>query len=85
MLIAWSVLASTGVFISSWMRPALVNGHWFQLHRGLMIASVPTVLIGLVCIFVSNKDNGIIIGFDCVSVNYIDIIMLPGDTVIKDS
>ena len=68
MLIAWSVLASTGVFISSWMRPALVKGRWFQLHRGLMITSVPAVLIGLVCIFVSNKDYGVIIGFDCVSI-----------------
>ena len=68
MLVGWSVLASTGVFISSWMRPAFHKGRWFQLHRGLMITSVPTVLIGLICIFVSNKDNGVIIGFDCVSI-----------------
>ncbi len=67
MIIAWSVLASTGIYISTWMRQAFVKGRWLQLHRSLMISVVPAVLIGLICIFISNKDNGIIIGFDCVS------------------
>ena len=32
MLISWPVLASIAIFFASWMKPALPNGEWFQVH-----------------------------------------------------
>lgn len=32
MIIAWPLLAVCGIFFASWMRPALPNGQWFQVH-----------------------------------------------------
>ena len=32
MIIAWPLLALCGIFFASWMRPALPNGEWFQVH-----------------------------------------------------
>lgn len=69
MLIAWSVLASIGAYVSSWMKPALPGKRWFNLHRGLMIAALPVAIAALICIFVANAENGIIIDFnECVSI-----------------
>ena len=31
MLIAWPLLAVSGIFFAAWMRPALPNGEWFQV------------------------------------------------------
>ena len=31
MLIAWPLLAISGIFFAAWMRPALPNGEWFQV------------------------------------------------------
>ena len=34
MLIAWPLLAISGIFFAAWMRPALPNGEWFKVsHR----------------------------------------------------
>ena len=33
MLIAWPLLAVSGIFFAAWMRPALPNGEWFQVCR----------------------------------------------------
>ena len=32
MLIAWPLLAVSGIFFAAWMRPALPNGEWFQVQ-----------------------------------------------------
>ena len=32
MLIAWPLLAVSGIFFAAWMRPALPNGEWFQVR-----------------------------------------------------
>ena len=32
MLIAWPLLAISGIFFAAWMRPALPNGGWFQVY-----------------------------------------------------
>lgn len=31
MIITWSMLAATGIFFASWMRPALPKREWFQV------------------------------------------------------
>ena len=33
MLIAWPLLAVSGIFFAAWMRPALPNGEWFQVSK----------------------------------------------------
>ena len=53
MWISWIFLASTGIFFANWMRPALPNGEWFQVHRALMIASLIVGAIGFLFIFVA--------------------------------
>ena len=32
MLIAWPLLAISGIFFAAWMRPALPNGEWFKVY-----------------------------------------------------
>ena len=53
MLIAWLLLASTGIFFAAHMRPALPNGEWFQVHRAFMIASLFIAMAGFILIFIS--------------------------------
>lgn len=53
MLIAWPLLATTAIFFAAWMRPALPNGEWFQVHRALMLLSLFLASVGFVLIFVS--------------------------------
>lgn len=53
MLLAWPLLASTGIFIAAFMRPAMPEGKWFQAHRALMLASLFVAAAGLVLAFVS--------------------------------
>ena len=69
MIIAWLLLASSGIFFAMWMKPALADGLWFQFHRGLMIVGVVVEVVGFICIFVATKDNKVsgLIGFECVS------------------
>ena len=43
MIIAWPVLAVTGIFFAAWMRPALPNGEWFQV-------SPPSTFLETVCL-----------------------------------
>ncbi len=31
MILSWILLASTGIFFASWMKPILPNGEWFQV------------------------------------------------------
>ena len=31
MITAWILLAGTGIFFASWMKPTLPNGEWFQV------------------------------------------------------
>ncbi len=33
MIIAWPLLALTGIFFALFMRPALPNGEWFQVYN----------------------------------------------------
>ena len=33
MLIAWPLLAISGIFFAAWMRPALPNGEWFKVSH----------------------------------------------------
>ena len=37
MLIAWPLLAVSGIFFAAWMRPALPNGEWFQVSAWVKI------------------------------------------------
>ena len=53
MIIAWPLLAVIAIFFAAWMRPALPNGEWFQVHRGFMIASLIVGLTGFFLIFVA--------------------------------
>lgn len=53
MWIAWALLAPTGIFFASYMRPALPNGEWFQVHRALMVTSLFVGAIGFLFIFVA--------------------------------
>eukprot|EP00731_Ephydatia_muelleri_P037926 Em0599g4a len=57
MVVAWPVLAVTGIFFAAWMKPVLRNGWWFQIHRSLMMSSVFVSSAALVLVFVANKDN----------------------------
>ena len=59
MMIAWPILASTGIFFASFMRQALPNGEWFQVHRGLMIASLFVGAAGFVLVFFSQLRSNI--------------------------
>ena len=54
MIISWILLATSGVFFASWMKPTLPNGEWFQVHRGLMIGSLFVGALGFVLAFVAN-------------------------------
>ena len=31
MIVAWPLLAVSGIFFAAWMKPALPNGEWFQV------------------------------------------------------
>lgn len=57
MLIAWPLMAVTAIFFAAWMRPALPNGEWFQIHRLLMSGSILVAVIGFILIFVANRNN----------------------------
>ena len=57
MLIAWPLMAVTAIFFAAWMRPALPNGEWFQIHRFLMSGSIVVASIGFVLIFIANRNN----------------------------
>ena len=53
MLVAWLLLANTAIFFASYMRPALPNGEWFQVHRAFMITALFLGAAGFVLIFIS--------------------------------
>ena len=53
MWISWPVLAFTGMFFAFYMRSALPNGEWFQVHRALMVASLIVGALGFFIIFVA--------------------------------
>ena len=57
MIIAWPVLAVTAIFFAAWMRPALPNGEWFQVHRALMLASLFMGVVGFILIFAAQYNR----------------------------
>ena len=57
MIIAWPLMAVTAIFFAAWMRPALPNGQWFQIHRILMSGSIFVAALGFLLIFVANRNN----------------------------
>ncbi len=57
MLIAWPVLGVIAIFFAAWMRPALPNGEWFQVHRAFMLGSLFVGAAGFFLIFVAQYDN----------------------------
>lgn len=57
MLIAWPLMAVMAIFFAAWMRPALPNGEWFQIHRFLMSGSIVVAVVGFILIFVANRNN----------------------------
>ena len=57
MLIAWPLMAVTAIFFAAWMRPALPNGEWFQVHRVLMVGSIVVASIGFILIFVAYRNG----------------------------
>ena len=59
MLIAWLLLVNIGTFFASYMRPALPNGGWFQVHRVVMVIALLLSAAGFVLIFVSQYQNTI--------------------------
>ena len=48
MIVAWPLLALCGIFFASWMRPALPNGEWFQVHNN---NSIPIIVILLLLVY----------------------------------
>ena len=64
MIIAWPIMAVTAIFFAAWMRPALPNGEWFQVHRAFMLGSLFVGAVGFLLIFVaqyqSSPDPGLI-------------------------
>lgn len=72
MIIAWPLLAIIGIFFSTWTRPFLSRGRWFQIHRILMICSLVVAVVGVILVFIANKDNdipGLIELRSCVSID----------------
>lgn len=59
MLIAWPLVAATGIFFAAYMRQALPKGGWFQVHRVLMIVSLLVAAVAFLIIFVSQSHNSI--------------------------
>jgi hypothetical protein len=57
MIIAWPLLVVTAIFFAAWMKPALPNGEWFQIHRIFMIVSLFATALGFILIFVANAQN----------------------------
>lgn len=57
MLIAWPVLAFTAIFFAAWMKQALPNGEWFQVHRAFHIAALVVAFVGFILAFIANKDS----------------------------
>ena len=70
MLVAWLLLANIAVAFASYMRPALPNGEWFQVHRAFMIIALFLAAAGFFLIFVSQAQSRIpgIINTDSVSI-----------------
>ena len=53
MLVAWMLLANVAIAFAAYMRPALPNGEWFQVHRAFMIIALFLAAAGFVLIFIS--------------------------------
>ena len=53
MMITWPILVNTAIFFASFMRPALPNGKWFQVHRGLMIGALFIGALAFMLAFIS--------------------------------
>ena len=61
MIIAWPIMAVTAIFFAAWMRPALPNGEWFQMHRAFMLGSLFVGALGFILIFAAQyRTNGLI-------------------------
>ena len=56
MIVAWPVLAYLGMTMARFMKPALPNGGWFQLHRILVISSLCFTCLGFLLIFVAFRN-----------------------------
>ena len=59
MLIAWPLLTTVAIFFAGYMKCALPNGEWFQVHRALNLASLCLSLIAFILIFVSQYQSRI--------------------------
>ncbi|XP_019851673.1 PREDICTED: uncharacterized protein LOC100636115 isoform X9 [Amphimedon queenslandica] len=57
MIVAWPLLVVSAIFFALWMKPALPNGEWFQIHRAFMIVSLFLTALGFIFIFVANAKN----------------------------
>ena len=57
MLLAWPFLGSTGIFVAAFMRAALPEGKWFQVHRALMLSSLFVAAAGFVLAFVAQMHS----------------------------
>lgn len=69
MIISWVVLAVSAIFFTAWLKPALIGGMWFQVHRAVMLLSLLLTMVGFMLIFIANKDNATpgLMTFHCVS------------------
>ena len=59
MVFAWPVLAWLGISMARHMKPALPNGGWFLLHRGLVISSLVFTCISFGLIFIAFRNTDI--------------------------
>lgn len=59
MLVAWTLLAQTAAFFPMYMRPVLLKGEWFQVHRAFMLTSLFLGIVGFIVIFVSQAKSTI--------------------------
>jgi len=56
MIVGWLFFAGIGKFTAGHMKPALPNGHWFQIHRIFMILALFFTIIGFILIFVAFRN-----------------------------
>ena len=52
MILSWPVLVVAAIFFAAWMKPALPNGEWFQVHYITIYGMNKLLLSSHVCVCV---------------------------------
>ena len=62
MIISWILLAASGAFFSTWVKPVFPNPRWFNAHRILMAQSLIVGVLGFCFAFIAHAKGTIING-----------------------